>query len=635
MATRRKASPQTLSASSRLELTIAHGLRLVGDCLLAGIDVKTLASRARSRKGRAPFLSFATHAFSLEEHQHLFSGRQNRTKYKYDANGFQQSNGLRTVAYKPSGLPSTITSGATNATIQYGPSNERVYKKLDAQNSIVYVGGLYEQHLVGGQTTYVFKIAGEAGTIAEVNWVSQNGGISQTVKYLHQDNLGSIETVSLQDGTLLEHRKYEPFGERRNPANLSLSVAVSSGADDEGFTAQVLDGEVSLIDMHGRVYDPHDGQFLSPDIFGPAGRTPSQRHGLYRYVRNNPLRYVDPSGWEDPGGFGGGAEGGGGGGGQGGGGQSAADASAGNTPIVIGISMQVGTPPDLQALTGGPAPQAQPATGDSYGTANNFGAAAGVFATGLVNGLGGALPGLAVAGGLAVLATVSSPATLIIGLGLLGYSAINGYNQGGLGGALDAVLPVRPFWQASSEFTTAFARGEYQRSGNAFGHALLSGVAIAAVVAGASSAGATLGEAGQVARIAEVGSTAENALTGTAVRYGPMNPGPLPTPVANTFRSASYTEVTLTKSTTLYRAHGGNAGPLGNFWTGTKPAGPLQAQIDLALAPEWGNTATQVTRINVPAGTTIYEGAASAQGGLVGGGNQVFIPRVEPSWVTP
>lgn len=35
------------------------------------------------------------------------------------------------------------------------------------------------------------------------------------------------------------------------------------------------------------------------------------------------------------------------------------------------------------------------------------------------------------------------------------------------------------------------------------------------------------------------------------------------------------------------------------------------------------------------AGTTIYDGAAAAQGGLVGGGSQVVIPRVNPNWVVP
>lgn len=57
--------------------------------------------------------------------------------------------------------------------------------------------------------------------------------------------------------------------------------------------------------------------------------------------------------------------------------------------------------------------------------------------------------------------------------------------------------------------------------------------------------------------------------------------------------------------------------------------------MNAVAPPEWGNTATQVTRISVPTGTTIYEGAAAAQGELVGGGSQVFIPRVDPSWVLP
>jgi RHS repeat-associated protein len=149
----------------------------------------------------------------------------------------------------------------------------------------------------------------------------------------------------------------------------------------------------------------------------------------------------------------------------------------------------------------------------------------------------------------------------------------------------------------------------------------------AAVGAGAVYAGAAVGKAAS--------AVARGVRAGGAVRYGPMNQGPLPEAIANTFRSGSYTGTTLGKVTTLYRVHGGRASPLGGFWTRTPPAGSLQSRIDLALRPEWGNTATQVTRINVPAGTTIYEGAAAAQGGFVGGGNQVFIPRVDPSWVVP
>ena len=57
--------------------------------------------------------------------------------------------------------------------------------------------------------------------------------------------------------------------------------------------------------------------------------------------------------------------------------------------------------------------------------------------------------------------------------------------------------------------------------------------------------------------------------------------------------------------------------------------------IDSALDQNWGNTATRVVTARVAAGTTIYEGAAAAQRGLVGGGNQIYIPRVDPAWIQP
>jgi hypothetical protein len=48
--------------------------------------------------------------------------------------------------------------------------------------------------------------------------------------------------------------------------------------------------------MNGRIYDPELGRFLSAD---PYVQSPlnSQSHNRYSYVLNNPLRYIDPSGY--------------------------------------------------------------------------------------------------------------------------------------------------------------------------------------------------------------------------------------------------------------------------------------------------------------------------------------------------
>lgn len=61
--------------------------------------------------------------------------------------------------------------------------------------------------------------------------------------------------------------------------------------------------------------------------------------------------------------------------------------------------------------------------------------------------------------------------------------------------------------------------------------------------------------------------------------------------------------------------------------TQTPPADPVQSIIHSALLPQWGNTAMNVVKIEVPAGTKYFTGSAAQQGGLVGAGNQVVFPQ--------
>lgn len=112
--------------------------------------------------------------------------------------------------------------------------------------------------------------------------------------------------------------------------------------------------------------------------------------------------------------------------------------------------------------------------------------------------------------------------------------------------------------------------------------------------------------------------------------------------MANTFTGGTYTESVLTKDTTMYRTSGGSAGEVGRYISRTPQNGGLQSQLDSALNPQWGNTATTVTEVTIPKGTVIYEGTAGPQiitdsmgnrvGTLPGGGNQIYIPEVDTSW---
>ena len=154
--------------------------------------------------------------------------------------------------------------------------------------------------------------------------------------------------------------------------------------------------------------------------------------------------------------------------------------------------------------------------------------------------------------------------------------------------------------------------------------------ALKGIGSGAGAVGRAVGKASKSAKRSK-------APAPKGVRYGPTNPGPLDAPITSTFRGGSYTATTLSETTTLYRVYGGNAGKIGSYWTRTKPSGPFQSQLDSALAPQWGNTAQKVATMKVPRGTTIYEGAAAPQstgvGQILGGGSQVYIPRIDPRWI--
>lgn len=134
---------------------------------------------------------------------------------------------------------------------------------------------------------------------------------------------------------------------------------------------------------------------------------------------------------------------------------------------------------------------------------------------------------------------------------------------------------------------------------------------------------------------------------GASIRYTPNMLGPLPLQVRNSFRSGTYTAKNLEQPLTLYRVIPEGKNLTGSYWTRVKPQGTQQVIMDLSLLSEWYinpqtkviDPLTKVIKIEVPTGTRIYEGLVAPQTSRVaphslpGGGNQVYIPEVNPSWV--
>lgn len=103
--------------------------------------------------------------------------------------------------------------------------------------------------------------------------------------YIHSDHLGSTSVVTNQAGSVVESTKYDPWGE-----------IVSGGTTNKFlYTGQEHDGETGLHYYNARYYNPDIRRFTQADPIIQNVYDP-QMLNRYSYVRNNPLRYTDPSG---------------------------------------------------------------------------------------------------------------------------------------------------------------------------------------------------------------------------------------------------------------------------------------------------------------------------------------------------
>lgn len=105
---------------------------------------------------------------------------------------------------------------------------------------------------------------------------------SAGVTYLHSDHLGSTSVTS---GAQPSSQTYYPYG------------AVRSGTlpTDYTFTGQRADASDGLMYYGARYYDAGLGRFTQPDTLVPNPLNP-QDLNRYAYVRNNPVKYTDPTG---------------------------------------------------------------------------------------------------------------------------------------------------------------------------------------------------------------------------------------------------------------------------------------------------------------------------------------------------
>ncbi|MGO8792469.1 MAG: RHS repeat-associated core domain-containing protein [Terriglobia bacterium] len=206
--------------------------------------------------------------------------------YAYDNNGNTVSKtttaGTTSYAWDFENRLASVTLPGTGGTVnfKYDPFGRRIEKIAPTTGTTVYAydGANVTAELGAGGNLLAYYTQG-AG-IDEPLAIAGTGGTS----YYHSDGLGSITSVTNGSAQLAASYVYDSFG--------NLTASTGTITNPFQYTARESDSETGLYHYRARYYDVVNGRFVSED------RLKGISSGLdfYRYVRNDVVNLIDPSG---------------------------------------------------------------------------------------------------------------------------------------------------------------------------------------------------------------------------------------------------------------------------------------------------------------------------------------------------
>jgi RHS repeat-associated protein len=113
-----------------------------------------------------------------------------------------------------------------------------------------------------------------------------------TDAFYHHDALGSTVLLTNASGNIVRSYEYDVFGQVSNPPSVDNLFSADPYANRFLYTGREFLKEANLYDYRNRVYSAELGRFLQTDPI----RFDAGDGNLYRYVGNNPLNKIDPTG---------------------------------------------------------------------------------------------------------------------------------------------------------------------------------------------------------------------------------------------------------------------------------------------------------------------------------------------------
>ena len=166
-------------------------------------------------------------------------------------------------------------------------------RTLEISRTVAFPGGFFGQVV---QRNFYGNGQDEILAVDQITW---NGTTPTTSTYWtfsdHQDSVRDIVSGNAADrGTVVEHRQYDSFGRilSRTTDAFLRNVPTPGVGIDFAYAGRPVEAATGLSDNRARWYEPGTGRFINEDPSGFKGGDAN----LYRYVGNDPVNKVDPSG---------------------------------------------------------------------------------------------------------------------------------------------------------------------------------------------------------------------------------------------------------------------------------------------------------------------------------------------------
>ena len=195
--------------------------------------------------------------------------------FSYDAAGNMLSDGANDYTYDSENR----IQSAAGVSYTYDGDGNRVMK---SSGTLYWGAGPLAESDASGNVQHEYIFMGSQ-RIARLDLPSAS------VHYFLTDHLGSTSAVASAIGVVEDDSDYFPWGgEMPVLANVPNSYK---------FTGKERDSEDGLDDLGARYYGNSRRRLMTPDEFSKdAHVNDPQSWNRYAYARNNPLRYVDPTG---------------------------------------------------------------------------------------------------------------------------------------------------------------------------------------------------------------------------------------------------------------------------------------------------------------------------------------------------